>query len=349
VESLGFVNLTPFAAQPLLLSDERGADVLTFVVRATYALQPLQVGAPLTVEEEQAPVCLAPEYTGKPESSSVRYDSDAVVAKLATDVVLIGQAHAPHARATHADVSLAVGPVRSVVRVFGDRIWTKTLGRWSASAPEPFEAIPLVYERAFGGWDRSNPDVAKHEYEARNPVGVGFVSKKHGKVQEGTRLPNLEQPRDLIGSPNDRPAPAGFGFIGPHWQPRVALAGTYDDQWKARRMPLLPEDFDRRFYNAAHPALTAGGFLRGGEPVEIANASPRGTLRFQLPQVRPLATVRMKDGATHRVDMALDTVIVNTDEDKLFLVWRGSLPIHKRIHDVLWAKAQPAGNGGVGR
>lgn len=344
MEYQGFVNLTPFAAQPLLLSDERGADVLTVVVKATYSITQTGEGTSLQIAQEQAPPCLAPECYGDPAASSVKYDSDAMFTKLATDVALVGHAYPNRSGAAHVDVSLTVGPVRTVVRVFGDRVWAKTLGRWSPSQPKPFERVPLVYERAFGGWDRSNRDETKHEYEARNPVGVGFLSKKHGKVKEGARLPNLEDPRDLISSPTDRPAPVGFGFIGPHWQPRVSYAGTYGDQWKARRMPLLPDDFDRRFYNAAHPTLTAST-LRGGEPVEVVNASPHGTLRFRLPEVSPQTTVRMKDEGTHRIAMALDTVTFNTDEDRLFLVWRGNLPIHKRVHDVLWVKAQLASNG----
>jgi hypothetical protein len=32
--------------------------------------------------------------------------------------------------------------------------------------------------------------------------------------------------------------------------------------------------------------------------------------------------------------MALDTVVINTDEHRLFLVWRGSIPI-KRVHDLV--------------
>ncbi len=335
---MGFVNLTPFAAEQLLLGDERGGDVLTFVVKATYAMTPAASGIGLAVAEEQVPVQVAPEYYDDPETGSVKYDSDAVYTKLGTDVVLIGHAHAA-GDMTEMDVRLRVGPLGMTVRVFGDRVWTKTAGRWRISGPQPFQAMPLVYERAFGGWDRTNPDESKHEYEPRNPAGVGFLAKR-GKPHEGTPLPNLEDPRALIKRPKDRPAPVGFGFIGPHWHPRVQYSGTYDRRWEQKRMPLLPEDFDRRFYNAAHPMLAAGGFLQGGELVEVANASRHGFLRFQLPVAHPQATVKMKDGGLNRVPMNLDTVIVNTDDDRLFLVWRGSMSIQKKTHEMLWAKTQ---------
>jgi hypothetical protein len=343
----GFVNLTPFAAEPLLLSDERGGDVFTCVVKATFVLHQQRDGTSLAVADEQVPACLKPVHYGEPADSSIKYDSDAALTKLGSDVVLVGHAYAPQAGARYADVSLAVGPARSTVRVFGDRVWSTALGRWAPSLPEPFEAMPLVYERSFGGWDRSSPNPAHHEFEPRNPVGVGFVSKKHGTPREGAPLPNIENPYELIGSPMDRPAPVGFGFIGAHWQPRASYAGTYDDQWKNRRMPLLPDDFNRRYYNAAHPTLALQGFLSGGEPVEIVNASPRGVLRFLIPVFQPFATVRTIDGGTQRIGMALDTVTVNPDEDRLFLVWRGSLSVHKRLHDIVWAKAQLAEAGGV--
>ena len=349
MQYLGFANLTPFAAQPLLLSDERGSDVFTCVVKGTFTTTQTRQGTSVALADEQAAVCVAPVYNGEPGLSSIKYESETALVKPGTDVALIGHAYAPRAGTTCVDVSLSVGPARLSVRVFGNRVWTNILGRWTTSAPEPFEAIPLVYERAFGGWDRSSANAAHHDYEPRNPVGVGLVSRKYAAVREGAPLPNLENPSDLIGSPTDRPAPTGFGFIGPDWQPRARYAGTHDARWEKQRMPLLPDDFDRRFYSAAPPSMAFGGYLRGGEAVEVVNASPHGTLRFLLPAAQPFATVRMKDGATHRIGMALDTVIVNTDEGRLFLLWRGSVAIHKRVHDMLWTKVQLAPDGGAGR
>ena len=89
--------------------------------------------------------------------------------------------------------------------------------------PEPFERIPLIYERAFGGWDRSHPETEKHGFEPRNPVGTGFRAKR-GKFEKGIRLPNLEDPQRPLKGHRDKPPPTGFGFISPHWPPRAALA-----------------------------------------------------------------------------------------------------------------------------
>jgi hypothetical protein len=201
----------------------------------------------------------------------------------------------------------------------------------------------LIYERAFGGWDRTHSDPNKHAFEPRNPVGTGFLSK-HGRLEDGIRLPNLEDPRNPISSYNDTPPPAGFGFTSPDWQPRATFAGTYDEQWTTERMPLLPKDFDRRFFNAASPGLIAPGYLNGDEPVLIENASPRGMISFNLPAVPPPeCRVQLIGSHDACVQTNLDTVIINTDEDLLIMIWRGHLAVRNGPHDIVSIEIQAEG------
>jgi hypothetical protein len=330
----GFANLTPFSADQLLLQDQHGADVLTLVVKATFLLQK---GRSLVPLEPQPPLSLSPVFHGEPGASSVKYETEAVPAKLTTDVVLIGHAHAPASRATRVEVSLRAGSLHKRVLVVGDRAWSRFMGTTTMSSPAPFERMPLTYERAFGGWDRSARDPEQHEVELRNPVGTGLIVRGN---PDGVWLPNLEDPHQLIRRPSDRPAPAGFGFIAPHWEPRLRQAGKYDEHWLENRFPLAARDFDLRHFNAAHPDLQAPEFFTGGEPVEILNASAEGPLRFQLPAKRFEGVVKMKSGQRHLLGMVLDTVIINTDEMLVMLVWRGSLLIHRRAHELVWSKVQ---------
>ena len=44
--------------------------------------------------------------------------------------------------------------------------------------------------------------------------GTGYVAGRGSELLEGMALPNLEDPNDLISGWKDRPAPAGFGFVG---------------------------------------------------------------------------------------------------------------------------------------
>ncbi len=193
--------------------------------------------------------------------------------------------------------------------------------------------VPLLWERAFGGWDRAHPDRARHSCEPRNPVGVGF--RPSGKFEEGLRLPNVEDVNRPLGAFGDRSPPAGFGFVSPNWQPRAGLAGTYDQRWQDARAPLLPKDFDRRHLNAAPEGLVAPGYLRGDEAVSAIGVTPAGGLAFALPGVPPpRARVALRDGADQTLQTVLDTVIIEPDEARVMLLWRAHLALRTGPHDV---------------
>lgn len=324
-------NHSPFSFQASFATDEEARPLLIPIIKATYAIQP---DGALEIAEKQIPVDLGGECRGDPNEASYKYEPEFAFFKPATDVVLIGSAYSRKAGATRLDVGLYVGSLRKVVSVIGDRCWVKALGMAFMSPPESFETMPLIYERAFGGWDRSNPDPERHTFEPRNPVGTGYRGK-HGKFEEGVRLPNLEDPRRPITSWDDTPPPAGFGFTSPNWQPRANFAGTYDDAWMKDRMPLLPKDFDRRFFNAASLELIAPGYLKGDEPILIENVSPTGRIAFDLPRVAPpRCRVQLKGVQDVNLETNLDTVIINTDENLLFLVWRTHTVLRTGPHDV---------------
>ncbi|MBW2690371.1 MAG: DUF2169 domain-containing protein [Deltaproteobacteria bacterium] len=325
-------NKTPFAFEPLFLADEEGRPLFVSIVKATYHIDE---GTRLSLAEEQIPVNTGGEYWGDPEKSSYKYEPETAFIKPATDIVLIGHAYAPKPGVTKVDVNLRVGPMQKVVRVVGDRYWAKSFGITSMTRPRPFERIPLIYERAFGGWDRTNSNPDKHTFEPRNPVGTGFRGKR-GKFEEGIRLPNLEDPRHPLKGFRGRPPPAGFGFTSPHWRPRAGFAGTYDKAWMKQRMPLLPTDFDKRFFNAAPLDQVAPGFLKADVAVEVINASPSGRISFNLPGIRPpQCRVELRGRKDHQLETRLDTVIINMDENLLFLIWRTNLVLRSGPQDVV--------------
>ncbi|QDE98866.1 DUF2169 family type VI secretion system accessory protein [Myxococcus xanthus] len=319
-------NETPFVFEPLPLADEEMRPLLTLVVKATFALK---AGQEPTVAPEQVPLHLAGERWKGSELASYRYEPEAAFFKPTTDVALVGHAHAPRGGQRELVVSLQVGPVQKSVRVLGDRVWVKSLGSISITKPVPFETIPLQYERAFGGWDRSHPEPAHHAFDARNPIGRGFRAR-HSRFEEGLRLPNLEDPLDPIQSWGQRPSPAGFGFLSPEWQPRASLAGTYDARWNQARKPFLPANFDRRFLNAATPALIAPAYLQGTEPVTVINACAEGRLGFRLPGLPPPRVLisRLREADTE-LALNLDTIIIDTDAMHLLLLWRGMLSLRR--------------------
>ena len=118
------------------------------------------------------------------------------------------------------------------------------------------------------------------------------------------------------------------GFISAGWLPRREFAGTYDAAWQKQRAPFLPDDFQDRFFNVAHPDLVCEGYLQGGEPVRVVNASRNGRLEFNLPECVIDAEIKIA-GKTSHPDMNLETVLVEPDDDRLCLTWRGAVPADK--------------------
>lgn len=316
-------NRTPFAAERAWVRGRDGSEVWLVAVKATFDILP---DGATVVSREQPPVLRLPEHNGEPGKSSIRYESDLVLTKRATDVLVVGHAHAPAGQpVTELDVGFRVGPVRKVLKVFGDRQWD-ALG---PSRPQPFVRMPLVYERAFGGVDPGSPQ-PERDWDWRNPVGCGFAVD--GAHLQGHPVPNIEWPDQLIRSRDDRPPPAGFGPLASHWQPRASHAGTYDERWMRERQPLLPEDFDDRHFQCAPLDQQAPGFLSGGEPVALHHLTPGGDLRCVLPRIYLGFDTRFLDGSReiHKL-RKLHSVILEPDHPRLSLVWHSALPCHFKV------------------
>ena len=334
---LQFANDTPFQGTIYLMPDPDGIDSLFTVVKATLVL-----GERLSLAQKQLPVTLADEYHGEPGKTSIKMPSDVSLTKRSTDVLLLGTAYAPRGRpTTQMDMSLTAGPLRKTVRVFGDRVWERRGVVPSMSSPAPFETMPLVWERAYGGMDQKGTELRA---EVRNPVGAGYHAKDGEKPVDGLRLPNLEDPADFVTSVKQHPAPACFAPICGHWEPRLSYAGTYDERWQQERAPFLPKDFDPRFLQLAPPGLVAPSYLQAGEWVQVQGATPSGILRFQLPPARIEVTFVL-DGAPQPVPANLDTVLIEPDQNRLVLVWRAALRCDKkalRVNEVRAAALKAA-------
>jgi hypothetical protein len=319
---LQFKNATPFAGTILLLPDPNGVDTLFTLIKATFALNGSE-----KVAAEQVPVALEEKYYSEPGSSSIQVASDVALTKPGTDVLLVGHAYAPGGRpTTQMDLSVSVGSLQKRVHVTGDRVWRSGAAGAEMSAPMPFVRMPLVWERAYGGVDRTKKGSLEHPH---NPVGTGFRTGDSERSLDGMRLPNLEDPRAPISSWKDKAPPTCLAPIAPHWEPRRTYAGTYDEQWQKERAPFLPRDFDPRFFQLAPPELVAPRYLQGGEPVEIRGATPSGVLRFRLPLVRIVVSYLLDRSPQNR-PANIDTVLIEPDQARLILVWRAALPCDKK-------------------
>ena len=309
-------NHTPYAARGAWGRDKDGVHEWIVAVKGTFSIRR---DGQLTLADEQPEPLMLPEYSGEDGVSSLKYDADLVGPKPTTDLVVNGTAYVPNGRpASQFPISLRLGAISKVVNVIGHRVWKPGLLSGSQSAAEPVVAVPVVYERAFGGFDRSNPDPKHQRMDVRNPVGCGLVT------QVGQSLPNFVYPGERI----DKAGPAGFGAIPSYWSPRRELAGTYDDAWKKGRFPLLPTDWSPNSLLCSPADQRPPKPLDGGELVELTNLTPNGALRFALPRVRLAFRTTFSTGlGVRRVEHAsrLATVIVEPDQMRVILVWQSVL------------------------
>jgi hypothetical protein len=116
----------------------------------------------------------------------------------------------------------------------------------------------------------------------------------------------------------------GLAGVGPHEEPRRRYRGTFDEVWERTCAPLLPEDMDPRFWNAAQ--LTSTRPLVGGEPIALVHLTPSGHLETTLPRVAVRARVDDRE-----VRPALDLVVLEPDEDRLALTFRLSVDVTGRL------------------
>lgn len=324
-------NHTACEVETLFSNDENFRPLVAPIIKATFDIAE---NGQLRFAKEQVPVNLEGEYLGDPESSSYIYEPECVFTKLATDVVVIGDAVSNRGPVSHLMVEISVGQLHKRIGVIGDRRWVKQSVGYAISDITPFEVMPLTYENAFGGWDRRHEDPNLQGFEARNTLGKGFYRHDVDHFDLPMPLPNLENPDDLISSIKDRPQPWSCGFTLPHWQPRAKYAGTYDQQWTEQRSPLLPKDFDRRFYSGASEGLVAEGFLVGNEAVVLKNMTANGQLAFYLPSARPpICKINTVD-STEYVKTKLDTIIINAKTMQLQLIWRHFLLLTRDFHEV---------------
>lgn len=324
-------NTSPFEARIFGLPDREGVDTMFVVVKATFRLV---AGGVAIDEHEQQPVVLADEYWGEPGESSLRYASEVHLLKQGTDVVVVGQACAPGDRAVpFVDVSVGIGDRMKHARVQGDRYWTEGLGGVRPSKPKPFERMPVVYERGYGG--RQVVDAAKGTIveEPRNPVGCGFLGKRSGKQLLGHPVPNVEDLQRPIGMLGERSVPVGFGAIAPWWEPRRGRAGTYDEAWRKTQAPYLPRDFDERFFNAAPEELVVPQGLVGGEAVAVKGFHPRGMLRFDLPRCE-LGIAAKVAGRRVGMEARIETVVLEPTDERFSVSWRAALAVDKKMLQV---------------
>jgi hypothetical protein len=304
-------NLTPYATAELAGKDALGRPTFVSILKASYTWTDDGTSVPAPSQ----PIREQDVYAGDPAESGLLHASDLGPPKPCVDLLLEGALAFPRP-AERIEVALEVGKrIHKRATVWGVRHWIPgLLGELVPSRPKPVTQVAIDWAQSFGGRDPGDPKL----WESRNPVGSG-LRKVAGDLQ-GRRAPAFEDPKDLIRSWRDRPTPVGFGPLAPNWQPRAKLAGTYDERWRKDYAPLLPADFDPRFFNVASADQQLERYVAGDE-VRLISMTTAGHDRFRLPELRvPVAVVAtdaLWDG-----EARVDTIVIEPAERRFSLVAR---------------------------
>ncbi|MGN8113063.1 DUF2169 family type VI secretion system accessory protein [Labrys sp. 22185] len=336
-------NRTPFPAIAFQQYNLAGQMLGVVAARGTFKLAR---NGPLQTADTQYPLVLADRYENDaPHDGPLVAQSDLTPFKPGTDITFLGAAHSsdgmPRPDWT---CRLEVGSVSKTLRVTGPRQWkAKTRKRWQGRAepaprdvlegwdltePEPVSFVPLDWRLAYGGLLPGRTGNSPSGRYRLNALGQGMVDDSAFREKPFYPAPQIESPDRPLISPYGDIAPEGFGPIPPWWDQRHRYAGTYDDDWLEERHPLLPTDFDFRFWQCAHPDLIADPWLKGDEAFELEHLLPGlPKLNGHLPGLQLRVSLDQGDGPK-MAPLVLDGVHfdMRPGVGRVFLTWRAGFP-----------------------
>lgn len=297
-------------AAQLVWRPAHGGVVLTVVCKATFALRPGV--APLA----PSPLPVAEADTFGEGGGALLVASDLVPLKKQPEVLLTGHAYAPRGERVSSFVArLAVGEIDKAIRVEGDR----TFGLdGQLTDPAPFVRMPLVWQRAAGGPDTSNP--------VGRAIGTYAQADPYGRVV----APNLLPLGFHLQSRNDVVPIVGFGPIAPLWPSRARCLHRHAAGWDPARWHErpLPDDIDLAYFNAAPPDQRRAAPF-GEESLHLENLHPLfADLTTRLAPITPTATVERGKGS-ETLQLRCDTLSIDTNRGLATLVWRGHVVLER--------------------
>jgi hypothetical protein len=354
------VAITNSTTMPHFWFEQTGPDgeaIDVLVVRGTFEF--VSDGCAMPLAKQQSPIALGDLFDGPvdtdPMRAVLREDGDLLPYKPGTDILVSGSASAPEGRPHRQWVAeLRVGPIRKALQLQGPREYQRRLFGWRLGPAQPITSIALDYRLAYGGRidipaefavDRK-PDVVKH---SGNPAGLGWLpgagelrrlpkpARKHIKKlisqQNSIPAPQIEAVADPTKNPYLAVPAQGFGPIARWWSPRRELQGIYDNEWERNRYPLLPRDFDSKFYQSAQPDMVAIPHLDGTESVCLMGLLPQKR-EMKLPGWRIIAVITRESGECFITLPLLDTVRFDLDCQQASMVWRMSFGTEDPVTEI---------------
>lgn len=358
---MGVIHIENHTGLPHLLYEKTtpaGVPMDILVIRGTFDFAQ---GLAMPLSADQSAIALGDRFDGPiatfPLQAVIAEEGDLLLGKPGTDVLLQGSAHSAEGQwRTNWPVEVQVGPLRKNLQVHGPRTVHKGLMGWTLSAPDKVEKVALDYRLAFGGCfydpepSPGQTPIPSVSYPS-NTAGCGWLpsAAELNTLEASVRqrieaqiaqldslpAPQIEDPAHPYKAPSQRLQPVGLTALARWWQPRVGLQGTLDAQWLAERYPLLPDDFDPRFYQSAPADQVAVPYLTGDESVRLKGCLSEGDYLMQLPGVAPLVVCESTDAEPFVSVPVLDTLRLDLDQRQAVLLWR--LPVTAGISQITMA------------
>lgn len=338
------LNNTGMLAGYTMGMEPSGQECLVIAIKGTFSIPKIRGEAPRLLDE-QVPLVEADTFSGEPGFSAPLFEVDYAPIKHHCDVTLVGSAYAPGGQSVDRVMAgFKVGNVSKLVHVLGDRYWIAGAAGYQPSKPSLFTKRAVTYDIAFGGVDRFHADEARHDACMDNPVGIGYHKILADDLVDNTPAPSTEEVNVPITNPDGIYRPMAFGPLGRGWQARFQYGGTYDQQWLEDTFPFLPADFNELYYQSA-PADQQMPYLQGGETVSLLNVTEDGKRSFQIPTIDMPVVFFRKKGGQEETRAVLDTLVLDTDNERFSLTWRASIKLKNNAFEVPEALVGKASRG----
>jgi hypothetical protein len=343
-----------------------GGTLVGVIAKRTYSVR---IGR-CYVADEQVPLVEVPQVD--PETDVLVHDMDTALNRGNVDVIVCAKARPHDARRTF-DARIRLGDLDRTIRVCGDRrCWRDASGNIRFSDPAPVETVDVGWTSAYGGVDEvalaKNGDPIEPyckdqgiAYRARfgsyayprNRAGKGYLIEPSPEGLERCRLPNLEDPSQVltperlaIGRPDWWPAgplPRCFGWQAYNYFPRMAMLALVPGFDAARFAPATfaevragvlkaasvtpgADPADRLDVGAAQQSALGMrmGHVTPGSPVELtALHRSEPVWSFAVPVEVPRMAVELPGKGSIELAPSIRTVLLEPDRERLVVVWVG--------------------------
>lgn len=342
-----------------------GGFVFGVVAKRTY----LVAGGKCHEAPEQVPLVEEPRLAA--DEGMLEHDTDLVLQREQADIVVQGHAYSPGSGSFTSRIK--VGGFTRELAVFGDRRLERTSRGLRFTSPAPCDRIPLSWESAYGGVDHvalrehgdpmaelvkeagllADPRFGLYGYP-RNPMGKGYLLEPTAEAIDACRLPNLEEPRQLLRPDTivrghfmrwpTGPLVAATGWLSHNFFPRTVQLSLppapYNDEEVGPRdfievraglvrpesvlhQTPVQERLDHRAVQSSAVGMRAEDIPPKAK-VELIHLHPRESRwRFRLPCQSPRMAYRLHGEPPAELEPRIRTVLLEPDRDRVTLVWVG--------------------------